>query len=574
MMGLRLMQLVLSSVVVARAADVVRTSHGYVRGVTTPRYRSFRGIPFASPPVGSLRWRPPMEMAPWSGVRAATSYRHNCMQDDRFTPAQPFDTLSEDCLYLNVWTPPNATGASSLPVLFWVHGGSFTGGGANESRLNGTWIQAAGYDMIVVTTNYRLNIFGFLGGAALRTLDPLGSTGNYGIQDQRAALKWVQANIAAFGGDPKRVMLCGESAGGASVYHHLGRPASWGLFSRALSESGGYTFTLGQPRAAEAESTYSRVLNASGCTDVPCLQRLPSTSLLAIYSALRRRAEERRDPSLRLEPMEDGVDLTDQLGKLFAAGKVAPDVPLLAGATHDDLGAGLVPWYPPVPLPVCCPAGRQGSCPDQCTQADFRAYTEAVAKAMSGVDATSLEAAYAKSEVAMPGGNFTKWWWAAQHMGSDYAMICPARRSVGWWKMGRHNKPPVRSYLYLFSHVPDGPSGTYPKLAHHASEIPFVFRDLTATGPSAPFFHISRREIPLSDAIVSAWRSFAATGTPHVRLADESARAKQLLEWPPYAPSGSWMIFGGKGGIAAVQSKIKEATCDLWDRAADPTVEM
>ena len=166
---------------VAMSDVVVNTTDGVLRGLATSRFRSFRGIPFAKPPVGELRWQPPMPLdGPWSGVRDATSYRHNCMQSNNFNPAQPRSTLSEDCLYLNVFTPPNVTASSALPVLFWVHGGSYTGGGANESRLNGTWIQAAGYDMIVVTTNYRLNVFGFLGSREL----PRGASGSFGILSQ------------------------------------------------------------------------------------------------------------------------------------------------------------------------------------------------------------------------------------------------------------------------------------------------------------------------------------------------------------------------------------------------------
>ena len=213
------------------------------------RYRSFRGIPYAAPPLGHLRWRPPAPVTPWQEELDATSYRHNCLQGPDFDPAQPRATLSEDCLYLNLWTPPNANSSSQLPVMVWMHGGGYQGGGANESRLNGTW-DASLYNMIVVTTNYRLNIFGFLASQSLRERDPAGSTGNYGILDQRAALRWVQDNIASFGGDPTRVLLAGESAGGASVYNHLVRPNSWGLFSRAAAESGAYTLVVPSVRSA------------------------------------------------------------------------------------------------------------------------------------------------------------------------------------------------------------------------------------------------------------------------------------------------------------------------------------
>lgn len=281
------------------SAALVLTREGFVRGVANQRYRSFRGIPFAAPPVGALRWAPPAPVVPWAGVLDATEYKHNCMQPPGFDPPLPPPTLSEDCLYLNVWTPPHANSSSSLPVLFWVHGGSYHQGGANESRLNGSW-DAALYDTILVTTNYRLNIFGFLASSMLRSRDPAGGTGNYGILDQRAALRWVQANIRAFGGDPSRVLLDGQSAGGASVYNHLVRPLSWGLFSRAIAQSGGYTLVLPQAETPEFEDTYRTVLNVTGCRGVDCLLEIKAEQLLPVASFL------------DFQPVVDGVDLKEQ----------------------------------------------------------------------------------------------------------------------------------------------------------------------------------------------------------------------------------------------------------------------
>jgi len=577
---------------------IVHTADGSVRGTATSQYRSYLGIPFAEPPLERLRWRPPQRVAPWPGVLNATSYRHNCIQKESFSPAQPRSTLSEDCLYLNVFTPPDVAANSSLPVLFWIHGGGFTGGGANESRLNGTWLQAGGYRMVVVTTNYRLNVFGFLGGRALLARDPSEGTGSYGILDQRAALRWTQENIAAFGGDPNRVLLCGESAGAASVYNHLARPASWGLFSRALAESGGYTFVWGQPMLREADNVFNSLLNATGCAprDIACLEALSADTLLDFTVS---------HPTLRFEPTVDGVDLLGQLSDLFASGRVAPSVPLLAGATREDLGAGLLPaevgYLPmtsqrgdrrggraqgwawslplqeagegegdpcatwgatePVPLPACNPA--------ECSRADLRKYSDGLADAIPALDANRLEQVYAAAEVKIPGGNRTKWWWAAQHMGSDYFMVCPARRSARWWDAAH---PLMRSYLYLFVHAPDGPSGEYPALAHHASEIPFVFQDVEAEGPGAELFHISERELPLSHAMVTAWRSFAATGAPGSDApggdAPEGKGGGGAAPWPPFAERASWMVFGGAGGVAEIRSAVREAQCEIWDEVA------
>ena len=252
-----LSHLALAAPVVASDPALVNTTNGPVRGLVTHTWRSFRGIPFAEPPLGKLRWSPPVVAASWQAPLDATQYKHNCVQKQKFDPYQPRATLSEDCLYLNVFTPANATAASKLPVLFWVHGGGYQGGGANESRLNGTFDAALG-DMVVVVANYRLNVFGFLGAKELRGRDAArGTTGNYGILDQRAALQWVRANVDRFGGDASRVLLVGESAGGASVHNHLVRPASWGLFSSAGIESGGYTLVYPQPAADDFEAQYA-----------------------------------------------------------------------------------------------------------------------------------------------------------------------------------------------------------------------------------------------------------------------------------------------------------------------------
>ncbi|KAL1520400.1 hypothetical protein AB1Y20_021986 [Prymnesium parvum] len=516
-----------------RADDrtLVWTDTGWVRGLATPRYRSFRGLPFAAPPLGRLRWSPPAPVVPWPGVRNATAYRHNCLQPPGFDPDQPRHTLSEDCLYLNVWTPPDASRASSLPVFFWVHGGGFQHGGANESRLNGTWL-AARYGAVVVTTNYRLNIFGFLGSRALRSRDASGGTGNYGVLDQRAALQWVQRNIASFGGDPGRVLLAGESAGGASVYNHLVRPRSWGLFSRAAAESGAYSLVSPQPEEAEFERTYERLLAATGCAAPACLEELDADVLVEL-------AQELADG---LTPAVDGVDLTAQIATHVARGEVAPSVPFISGGTREDLG---YPLWPAEEIELLCE-------PDKCTEADFALFVSRVAPAYgwSDADRAAMVAAYS-GEVALRGGNYTRWYWAARHMGADYCMVCPARRSV--MALAAHGRA---AFLYLFAHAPDGPSGAYPKLAHHASEIPFVFHDDTASGPNAAEFHISPREWPLADLMAGAWTRFAAEGAPPPF-------------WPQFEVNQSWLVLGQTSAGLVHQLKLEQ--CDLWDRIGGST---
>lgn len=209
----------------------VRVKQGQLRGSGT-EVQVFKGIPYAAPSIGSLRWRPPSPSAEWNGVRDATQFSHACMQ----TPSSDFpaDTLSEDCLYLNVWTPARNPSAR-LPVMLWIHGGGFVAGSGSMKQYEGENLARKG--VVVVTINYRLGVFGFLAHPELTQESPHHSSGNYGLLDQIAALKWVQRNIAAFGGDSNRVTVFGESAGGTSIGYLLASPLATGLFARAILES-------------------------------------------------------------------------------------------------------------------------------------------------------------------------------------------------------------------------------------------------------------------------------------------------------------------------------------------------
>jgi para-nitrobenzyl esterase len=201
---------------------------------------SFKGIPYAAPPVGALRWRPPQPMAPWTGVRQAAEFGANCMQG-RFGPPQARASQAppswEDCLFLNVWRPANAAAGARLPVMVWIHGGGFTGGSGSSPNTAGT--QFAKQGVVLVTFNYRLGRFGFFAFPALSREHPEELKGNYAYMDQIAALKWVQRNIAAFGGDPKNVTIFGFSAGGVSVHSLLASPLARGLFHKVIVQSGG-----------------------------------------------------------------------------------------------------------------------------------------------------------------------------------------------------------------------------------------------------------------------------------------------------------------------------------------------
>src|SRR5690349_21722144 len=252
---------------------VVHTSAGALRGVVASDHRLFAGIPYAAPPLGPLRWQPPAPAAAWQGVRDATRPGPRCLQDPGGDPEFGRQT-DEDCLTLNVWTPPVGRGGGPLPVMVWIHGGAFINGsgGIYDAR----WLAERG-DMIVVTINYRLGAMGFLAHPALGSP---GDVGNYGLADQQAALRWVRDNIADFGGDPGKVTLAGESAGGMSECDHLVAPESAGLFRAAIIQSGPCQAQLALPDAEKASLDYARDV---GCGDpanvAACLRALPEYKL-------------------------------------------------------------------------------------------------------------------------------------------------------------------------------------------------------------------------------------------------------------------------------------------------------
>jgi para-nitrobenzyl esterase len=230
---------ILASLGAARVADPprVKIDTGSLEGLDTAGVMVFRGIPYARPPVGPLRWRPPLPTRPWSGVRDAKQLGHNCIQHRPYDDINPFTAgVSEDCLYLNVWTNSLGTRASRRPVMVWIHGGGFFAGFGGEERHSGARLAKKG--AVVVTLNYRLGPFGFLAHPAFASESPYHAAGNYGLLDQIAALRWVQRNIARFGGDPSRVTIFGESAGGMSVGSLIASPLAKGLFQRAILESG------------------------------------------------------------------------------------------------------------------------------------------------------------------------------------------------------------------------------------------------------------------------------------------------------------------------------------------------
>jgi para-nitrobenzyl esterase len=317
----------------AAAADRVVTTAGTVEGtVDANGIRSFKGIPFAAPPVGALRWQPPQPVPKWNDARPATAFGAQCMQR-RIYSDMVFRApgMSEDCLFLNVWTPAaehaEGAGAKLLPVLVYFYGGGFSAGDGSEPRYDGAAMSRRG--IVALTVNYRLGVFGFMAHPELTTESPRHASGNYGLLDQAAALAWVRDNIAAFGGDPKRVTIAGESAGSISVSALMASPLSKDLIAGAIGESGAAIKPTFEPVSlAEAERTGVAFAEAAGADSLAALRAMPADAVLQATA---------RPGSPRFPIAVDGYFLPRTVAEIFAAGQQAR-VPLLAGWNSQESG--------------------------------------------------------------------------------------------------------------------------------------------------------------------------------------------------------------------------------------------
>lgn len=473
----------------------VLVTGGSIRGAASapPDIISFKGIPFAAPPVGRLRWRAPAPVVPWDGVRDATKAGPICVQGG----AQRV-TQSEDCLFLNVWAPSETT--EPRPVMVWVHGGGFTGGSGSSDIYDGTAL--AGKGVVLVTINYRLNVFGFLAHPALSAESGHDASGNYGLMDTVAALTWVRDNISTFGGDPERVTLFGESAGAGAVMSLMLVPQARGLFQRAIAESNwvyGWDRPLRQPargwEPAEAQGiAIGRALGAKGEDALAMMRAASSAQVLAAANA--GAGSQFLRQGYVWAPNVDGWIVPDDPMAMYETGR-QHDVPLITGMN-----------------------GNEGSMMTRQlgvkSAADFRSH---VAKVYPGVRAQALATyAVASDDSARTG---------IDHLVHDMYFAGPVKTQAR--AQAKKTSP---AWLYHFTHVP--PTGSGATLgSHHASELVYVFGTMTAPGAEAgerplalgtegAWTDVDRQ---LSDRMMSHWTQFAATGNPN---------RDGLPGWPAY----------------------------------------
>ena len=450
---------------------IVRTEGGLLSGAGEG-IRVFKGIPFAAPPVGERRWRPPEPAEPWDGIRDATRFGADCPQELR--PGSRASRIDEDCLTLNIWTPAH-TADEALPVMVWFYGGSFLFGSASDIRFDGEAFARKG--VVLVTAAYRVGLFGYLAHPGLTRESPHGASGNYGLLDQIAALGWVQRNIAAFGGDPKRVTAFGVSAGSASIAMLLTSPLAAGLFQRAILESPGAF----RPLASLAEA--ERAGTALG-PDIGRLRQMPAEEVLAKTDLLVPKVRGLTTPRV-LRPIRDGWVIREDERDAFRAGRFHA-VPTIVGGNADE-GATLTATWP------------------MRTVGDLRELAGAnFPQALDAV--TALYPAQHDGEVR----------------GRVAEMFADTQFNYGVWQLARSMSARTsQTWRYLFlrrrAGRQDGPN--------HGEEVCYVFNTLGLALPGQEVPPFDGVDESVAEAMQAAWVRFAATGDPN---------GGELPHWPAY----------------------------------------
>jgi len=462
--------LLLSAKLMAQQPAPVRVEQGLVQGIYEDGLTVYKGIPFAAPPVGELRWRAPQPAAKWEGVRQATQFAPSPIQG-----GNPPSGKSEDCLYLNIWTPAKSAN-DRIPVLVWIYGGGFNAGATSETVYSGEKLAKKG--VVLVSIAYRVGQLGFMAHPELSAENDKRVSGNYGLLDMIAGLQWIQKNIAAFGGDPDKVTIFGESAGGIAVSMLCASPLAKGLFHGAISQSGG---SFGPPRPTtypgenmkklrDAEAAGEEYVKSAGYTSIADLRKLDASKLPAIRGLA--------------WPIIDGYVIPDDQYKLYEAKKYN-DVPILVGYNSDE-GASFFP--PRVP----------------------QDYINSV-KTRFGPFADALLKAYPVGDTSVPK--------TARDLSRDAAF--------GWhtWSWARLQAKTGKSkvYYYYFDQHPEREPGSprYGYGSPHGQEVAFVFQHVNPNSPDA-----SSTDEQISEAMATYWTNFAKYGNPN---------GNGVPEWPSFS---------------------------------------
>lgn len=529
--ALLLLLIALDTIRLVAAQEPIRIEGGWIRGeVTEDSVHAYRGIPYAAPPIGDLRWKPPQAVKRWSGVRDATRFSDACTQpsggspDYAFLEMEQLKSQSEDCLHLNVWTAAESAD-EKRPVMVWIHGGNLTGGKGAKTGYRGTNLAKKG--MVLVTINYRLGPLGYLAHPLLSEEDPNGSSGNYGVLDQIAALRWVQRNIATFGGDSANVTIFGESAGSFSVNYLVASRLAKGLFHRAIGQSGARfqpmrDLRYSEPDNPSAEAIGLEVAKALGvANEEGAIQKLRTVPARELVNAVR---ETRRQTGFAPRPNLDGWVFPRGLCEIFQRGE-HNDVPVIVGWNADE-GTNLVhPWAP----------------------TDVSRYREQIRKQYEDLAEEFLELYEVGDDEDARRAHFESY----TDSDKGWQMRTWARMTT------KHGKS--AAYLYLFSRVPPGPTAERYG-AYHTAEIFYVFGNLSLGKP--PFepprighHPYERLDRELSETMMAYWVNFATTGDPN---------GEGLPIWPAYNERDDELIeFGDR---ITLRKRVRAEKLDFWDR--------
>ena len=494
---------------------LVETTCGKLRGSVADGVFAFKGIPFAAPPVGALRWRAPQPVAPWAGVRDAVRFGP-CAVQSRL-PGDVGELIgiathetSEDCLYLNVWSPGLA--AAKRPVLVWIHGGGNTVGAGSQPRVNGERLARVG-DAVVVTVNYRLGALGFLHAPELHAPE-LGATGNEALLDQVAALRWVRREIAAFGGYPGNVTVFGQSAGGFDIVQLMAMPAAAGCFDRAVPMSGPLTRPVAAARAAETSAALAAELGGW-----EKLRSAPAETILRLQS---------RIPGARWAPTLDGTVIVEDAAKVLAEGRFTKGMPLMIGHTRDEST-----------LFTMLDERLAGLDRDGLLALAGEHFGDRAAEAVACYEAERGDAGLPTAPAAV---------WAA--IGTDRMFRLPAIRTA---ECHLAHTPDV--WMYRFDRPSPAHGGRLG--ACHSLDIPYVWG--TYGLPAMRRFCGEDDAVArLSAKAMASWLSFARTGTPTV----------DGISWPRYQAGGGGKA--GRRGTLLLDDKPQlaeapfDATRELW----------
>ncbi len=487
-----------------RAADQVRVTGGILEGTvgTDPAVRVFRGVPFAAPPVGDLRWRAPQPVPAWNGVRRADTWGTRCVQGAMFGGplVSREQAMGEDCLYLNVWTTARSA-TEKQPVLFVLHGGGFAAGSASEPRTDGEWFARQG--IVVVAPNYRLGVFGFLAHPELTREGGAQGSGNYGMLDQAAALRWVKDNIAAFGGDPGNVTVNGESAGSLSVSALMASPLTRDLVHKAIGQSGAFfaspTGGMAEKALADKEQDGLRFQASVGAASLADLRAKPAEEILAAVMKV---------GGWGYSPGIDGYFLPEPVKATFAAGRQAR-IPLLAGWNSSEMGMA-VAMNPQKPTPATFPAQ--------------------VEKQLGG---------RAKAALALyPASTDEETLQSAADLASDLFI------SYSTWKWSEaHAKAGAPVHRYRFDRVLPDPNGMNRFGAMHAVDIEYAFRTLDSKKAAwQPEDHETSR------VMAAYFANFVKTGDPN---------SAGLPAWPEFGKTRQVMYLDGASKASPEQHRAR-----------------